>query len=52
MDRGIVFPYSQFGAVANGLIWGNGLCRSSDTVIPHIFLFPGMTVCHPGAGLR
>ena len=31
MDRGIVFPYSQFGAVANGLIWGNGLCRSSDT---------------------
>ena len=29
MDRRIIFPYSEFSAVADGLIWGNGLCRSS-----------------------
>jgi hypothetical protein len=32
MDKRIIFSYSQFSAVANGLIWGNGLCRSSNTV--------------------
>jgi hypothetical protein len=31
VDTRTVFPYSQFSAVAHRPIWGNGLCRSSDT---------------------
>jgi hypothetical protein len=27
--QGTVFSYTQFSAVADGPIWGNGLCRSS-----------------------
>jgi hypothetical protein len=32
--------------------WGNGLCRSSDTAIPHMLLFPGMAGRHLGARCR
>jgi len=31
-DRDTVFLQADFTAVVNGAIWGNGLCRSSDTL--------------------
>jgi hypothetical protein len=40
--QGIIFSYIQFSAVADGLIWGNGLCRSSDTT--HYPILPFMQV--------
>jgi hypothetical protein len=46
-----VFPYTQFSAVANGPIWGNGLCRSSDTFL-NFFCKEHFRGCMPTAGQR
>jgi hypothetical protein len=50
-------PLASLGHVTKGelcreqaLVFWCG--RPSDTVISHIYLFPGRLGCHPGAGFR